>query len=212
MIKNSKRTLLTIAVSLMLGALLVHQATAQSTQMSVIPASLTVGAEGVDPPTETFIINVTLTDFTGVYTWQTKLGYDPALLNVTRVWYPDDHIFAGKTTSPVTPQIDNDLGRVLFGNSLVGTEPVIDGEHAVLCQIEMCGVGAGISNLTLYTGVGGTFLLDGNGDDMTFTINSGEVTVVPELSSVLLAVFFLATALAAIIGKAYYDKQTKRWG
>jgi hypothetical protein len=182
--------------------------------MSVTPASQTVGAEGVDPPTEPFIINITLTDFTDVYTWQARLDYDRALLNVTRAWYPDDHIFAGKSTASVTPDIDNDVGFVRYGNSLVGVEPGIDGEQAVLCQIELRGVSAGISNLTFYQGVvGGTFLLDGiSGADIAFTVNSGEVTVVPELSSMLLPVFFLVTALVAIVGKTYYGKHTKRCG
>jgi len=209
LIKNSRKTLLTIAVSLMLGALLVQQATAQSTQISVIPVDLEVGPS---PPTDPFTINITLTDFTGVYTWQTRLNYNPALLNVTGASYPSDHIFAGKTTSPVSPVIDNAVGYVLFGNSLVGDEPGINGTNVVLCQIEMRGVGAGVGNLTFHTGVGGTFLLDADGDDIAFTANSGEVTVVPELSSVLLAVFFLVTALAAVIGKTYYDKYTKRCG
>ena len=210
MIKNSRPILLTIAVSLMLGALLIHQATAQSTQMSVIPASQTVGTEGVDPPTEPFTINITLTDFAGVYTWQMRLDYNPALLNVTRAWYPDDHIFAGKATSPVAPVIDNDVGYVLYGNSLVGPEPGIDGAHAVLCQIEMRGVAAGISSLTFHEGVGGTFLMDPDGVDIAFTLNNGEVTVVPEFSSILLAILFSTTIVAAVVGRTCHGKHTRR--
>jgi len=212
LIKNSKKTLLTIAISLMLGALLVHQAAAQSTEMSVTPASLTVGAEGVDPPTEPFIINITLTNFEDVYTWQMRLNYNSTLLNVTSVWYPDDHIFAGLSTSPVTPVIDNGEGYVLYGNSLVGGVLGINGTQAVLCQIELRGVSAGISSLAFHTLVGGTFLLDSIGNDIVFTLNSGEVTVVPELSSMLLPVFFLVTALVAIVGKTYYGKHAKRCG
>jgi len=149
-----------------------------------------------------FWINITLTDFTDIYTWQMKLLYDPTLINATQARYPSDHIFAGLTTSPVSPVIDRNQGSVLYGNTMVGADPGVSGTNARLCQIEFQIIkapspGETLScELTLFRGVGGTFLLNSLGDDVSFTTQSGHyefsmvlqkpwLEIVPNTSTIL---------------------------
>ena len=128
-----------------------------------------------------FWANITLTDFTDVYTWQIKVLFDPALLNVEQAIYPSDHIFAGMTTAPASAVIDNVTGSVLFGNSLTGAVPGVSGTSARLCQIQFVimeepapGPGSFLEcDLTFFVGVGGTFLLDSNGDEITVLKDEG---------------------------------------
>lgn len=209
-LKNGKTVLFTILASMMLICVSALKVAAQGTQISVIPASQIVGEEGIEPPTDPFVINITLTDFIDVYTWQIRILFDPALLNVSSAIYPADHIFAGKTTAPAAPIINNAEGYVLFGNTLVGAVPGIDGTSAVLCQIEIRGIRAGVSSLTFRTtGAGSTFILDSEGLDITYTANNGEVTVIPELSSALLAIFFIVTIVMAVAAKTCSNKRSK---
>ena len=211
MVKNCKAVLFAIIVSIMFTGFLTQQVAANGTQISVIPANQIVGHEGVEPPTELFTVNITLTDFVDVYTWQIRLLFDPALLNVTGASYPSDHIFAGETTSPVAPNIGT--GYVLFGNSLVGDVPGKTGASAILCQIELQGIAVGISTLTFQlTGAGYTFLLNTTIDGsafIPFTVNTGTVQIIPEFSGVILAIFATVTTAAVAIGKRTFRKQSK---
>jgi len=128
-----------------------------------------------------FWANITLTDFVDVYTWQVKLLFNATLLNVVQAIYPADHIFAGMTTAPVSPVIDNVTGSVLFGNSLSGAPSGVTGASARLCQIQfkiMEEPAAGVGNfvecdLTLFVGVGGTFLIDSIGGDIPLLKDEG---------------------------------------
>ena len=128
-----------------------------------------------------FWANITLTNFTDVYTWQIKLLFDADLLNAVQAIYPADHIFAGKTTAPVSPVIDNVTGSVLFGNSLSGAPNGVNGTDARLCQIQFeimeeptPGPGNFLEcDLTFFVGTGGTFLLDSIGGDIASIKNEG---------------------------------------
>jgi hypothetical protein len=200
--KSGRAILFGIFTSLLLASFIVSQANAQGTQISVIPASQTVGEEGQPLPTDPFIINITLTDFTDVYTWQIRVLFNPTILNCTGAWYPNDHIFAGKTTAPSEPVIDNTAGSVLYGNSLVGAVPGINGTEARLCQIEFTGMAVGLSTITFKVeGTGRTFLLNSDGVEIEFTANPGEVTVIPEYSSVLLLALFLVATTVVLLNK-----------
>jgi len=116
-----------------------------------------------------FWANITLTDFTDVYTWQMRLTFNATLLHVTQAPYPADHIFAGKTTAPSVPVIDNTAGYVLSGNSLVGEVPGVSGTNARLVQVEFEIMkepdfgGSVTCNLTFFYGTGGTFYVDSTG-------------------------------------------------
>ena len=127
----------------------------------------------------TFWVNITLTEFVDVYTWQIRLLFDPTLINASQAICPLDHIFAGLVTAPVAPVIDNNVGYVLYGNSLSGAPTGINGTNARLCQIRFQIIKAPSPSetlsceLTFFRGVGGTFLLDSFGNDISFTTENG---------------------------------------
>ena len=205
--KAREAAFLGILTFIFLTGFAIGQVNARGTQLSIIPATLTVGAEGQPLPTEPFTINITLTDFEDVYTWQIRILFNPSILKCTAAWYPADHIFTGKTTAPVQPVIDNTAGSILFGNSLVGEVPGVSGSKATLCQINFTGVAVGSSQITFQlTGTGRTLLLDSNGGFIEFTANPGEVTVVPEFPSILMLTILLATSTGLLLSKKFAKK------
>lgn len=162
---------LTLIATITVGTLAtVHIVYANGTVIHVDPSSLM--DTGIEPgDTITFTINIT--GVVDLYTWQIKLFFGPDVLNCTRVFYPPDHIFAGKTTSPVAPIINNAGGSVLYGNSLVGEVPGVSGDGK-LCRIEFKVKTRGSCSLTFQlAGPGRTFLLNPVGDEMPFTVEGG---------------------------------------
>jgi hypothetical protein len=81
--------------------------------------------------------------------------------------------------NPLLLEIENDEGRVLIGNSLLGTDqPNFNGSGG-LCQIEFKAISSGSSNLTLFvdrTGFG-TCYVDPQGKPMIPVVFNGEVIV-----------------------------------
>jgi hypothetical protein len=141
-----------------------------STVIHVDPSSLV--DTGIEPG-ETIAFTINVTDVVDLYTWQTKILFDPDVINCTRAYYPTDHIFAGKTTSPVAPVINNAAGSVLYGNSLTGAVPGVSGSGK-LCVLEFMVKARGSTSLTFQiTGPGRTFLLDSYGSQITFTVEGG---------------------------------------
>ena len=124
-------------------------------------------------PGETITFTINITNVADLYTWQIRIFFNPDVLNCTGASYPVDHIFAGKTTSPVLPIIDNTGGSILYGNSLQGPIAGVSG-NGKLCQIEFSVKTRGSSNLTFLTvGAGSTFLLNSLGDDIPYTVEGG---------------------------------------
>lgn len=172
-----------LILSLVMATLAKAPVNAQSTTMHAINPDTGNNQFVFDTSTTSigykFWANITLTDFTDVYTWQIKLLYDPILINATQARYPSDHIFAGLTTSPVAPVINRDQGFVLYGNTLVGADTGVSGTSARLFQVEFQIIGAPSPGetlsceLTFFSGVGGTFLLNSLGDDISFTTENG---------------------------------------
>jgi PKD repeat protein len=131
---------------------------AQSTTIAVMPSSIINTSLG---PGTSLIINLTVADVTNLFTWQAQILFNPSILNCTNATYPADNIFAGKSTIPVTPLIDNVGGSVTFGCSLTGLG-VFNGS-GVMCQIGFNVIGRGNSTLKYSTPYGSdTFLLDTN--------------------------------------------------
>ncbi|MEM2779876.1 MAG: hypothetical protein QW791_03270 [Candidatus Bathyarchaeia archaeon] len=188
------------------------QVNASPTELSIVPASLTVGTPDQPLPTEPFTINITLTNFEDVYLWQIRIVFNPQILNCTGAWYPEDHIFAGKMTAPTEPVIDNTAGYVLWGNSLVGEVPGVSGTRATLCQINFTGVAEGISTITFQlTGTGRTFLWNSELNFIEFTANPGEVTVVPEYPNLLILTVFLITSVGLVLHKKFATKTSNKF-
>jgi len=128
--------IIVLFVVLLSALIAIHKPTAETTlttaKLSVQPQSI------VDVslhPDSTFKINCSVFNVVDLFTWQIKLLFDPLILNCTGAYYPSDHVFAGKTMVPVAPIIDNDVGYVLYGCSLMGAQPGFEG-NGTLCQIE----------------------------------------------------------------------------
>lgn len=175
-----------------------------STTVTVDPETITVGEEGVPPPTDSFKVNVTVHDVENLYGWQIKLYFDPAILNCTAAEYPADHVFAGKQFMPVNAVIKND--SVLFGATLYG-EDVFNGT-GTLCQITFIGESVGDSSLDFDANE--TYLLDFDLNDIQMTTEQGSITVIPEFPSWLITPLLIITTLvAAILRKTLrYKKAT----
>lgn len=211
--KGVRATLLGTLTIILIITLTIKQANAQTAQLSIIPDSLTIGTPETPLPIGPFTINITITDFEDVYTWQIVILFNPQILNCTAAWYPEDHIFAGKTTAPTSPEINNTAGFVLWGNSLVGAVPGVSGTRATLCQINFTGVAAGISTITFQTtGVPRTFLFDSKDPPnfIAFTTNPGEVTVIPEYSNALLVAPLLIASTGLILYKKFATKTSNK--
>jgi len=114
-----------------------------------------------------FWADIVIRNFGGIYTWQIKLLFNPDHVNV--VGYVYGNIFEGMTTAPSVPVVDNTGGSFLWGNSLVGEVPGVNGTEATLCRIQFQiksappRYGQLESQFTFYFGIGGTFLIDDTG-------------------------------------------------
>lgn len=169
MFKKAPKYLSIILMTLLvLGTLTtLNMAYANGTVVRIDPSSL-IDTDIEPGETITFTINVT--DVVDLYTWQIRTFFNPDVLNCTSASYPADHIFAGKTTTPVAPIIDNSAGSILYGNSLSGPVAGVSGAGK-LCQLAFKVKTRGSCNLTFQTvGAGSTFLLDSLGNDIPYTV------------------------------------------
>jgi hypothetical protein len=126
-----------------------------------------------------FTINVSVADVEALYTWQTILLFNSTVLSCTEAAYPTTGgIFNGKPIIPVTPEIDNSLGFVLFGASLMGLDSASG--SGVLCQITFQVLTIGESDLEFSSPYGeDTFLLDDELETISVTIQKGFFTNLP---------------------------------
>jgi len=150
---------------------------------------IAVGAPGtvvkVDPATKTveqgvtFSIDVLVVDVVDLYTWQIKLQFDPTVLQCEGATYPSDHVFAGAQFVSVTPVINNSIGFVLYGCSLMGAAPTYNGSGK-LCRIDFRGIKSGTSSLQFLGAPDkDTFLLNFDMETIPITVEGGSVTVQP---------------------------------
>jgi hypothetical protein len=126
---------------------------------------------------DTFIVNITVVDVTGLYGWQIKFSWDASLLDFVSAELPSDHVFAGKTFVIGGPIIE--AGYVYYAAQL---QPEMDSFNGTgtLCQITLkivqfvsYAVPEVSCDLT-FTNVGSdTFLLNNQGADIPFIIVHG---------------------------------------
>ena len=140
-----------------------------STIIRLVPSEMRV------PVGATFTVNVTVTNVTGMYTWQIDLFFDPTVLNCTNAWYAENHVFAGKEIVTVDPVINKMEGSLLYGCTLLGNEETFSG-NGTLCQIQFIAVSPGRTALN-FSGPVDTFLLDSNINDMPYAKVDGSVVV-----------------------------------
>ena len=138
--------------------------------LTILPQSI------IDPsisPGSTIIVNASVIDVVNLYTWQVKILYTPTVLNCIGASYPSDHVFAGKSMTPVSPTINNGEGYVIHGASLMGAETPFTG-NGTLCQIEFEVLDRGSSDINFSKPYGAkTFLIDVDWIDIPATVIDG---------------------------------------
>ncbi len=123
---------------------------------------------------DTFTIQVGIENATDMFGWQVYLHFEPEILECTNVFLPFDHVFSyGITvggalveynstefTNPLY-RINNDEGRMLAGNCLLGANQSTFNGSGILCQIEFKAIstGSSIIQLCLYSSFD-SFILD----------------------------------------------------
>jgi len=176
-----KRTISGIMLMLLLTSLSafafnIRRVVATTSTLSVKPPTI------IDPsltPDNTLIINCSVENVIDLFVWQIKLFFDPITLNCTGAWYPSDHVFVGKTFVPVVPIIDNSVGYVLYGCSLMGAVAGFEG-GGTLCQIEFDVKSIGKSGFNYSEPYGeDTYILDSNLDEISAEMENGYFSNVP---------------------------------
>jgi hypothetical protein len=174
--------------STILMATLVLQVSAQSPTINIDPSSIEVNIG--EPFTVT--INITNVEAPGIFSYELKVYYNNTLLNATAASYPSGH-FLPPPNFEVPPEIHNDQGYVVFAVTKLGDVPGSTGS-GVLATIQFTGIGVGVSSLELED----VILLDPEGDEVSFSVNNGTVTVVPEFAQLLLILIFSTLAVIAL--------------
>lgn len=206
---KAETLLFAILASMLLFSVSLTHVNALEPQMSIFDAetgnsSITISEEEYNAATP-HTVNVSVIDVTDLFAWEIRVYFDNTVVNTTTdlVWYPDDHVFAGQTTVPLEPVVEQDMvgWYVSFGSSLmVGVAFTGTG---TLCQINFTGVNPGTSDLTFSRPLGAdTILLDDTLADITFTVNDGTIEVIPEFSAfALIPLLMVLTLVAVIIAK-----------
>jgi hypothetical protein len=174
MFKKIKKALFGLLIAITLMAIItinMHQLFATpSPTLLVKPPSI------IDPtvaPGSTITINASVVDITDLTTWQVTILYNSSILNCTSAWYPTDYVFAGKSTIPVIPVIDNLHGYVQHGCTLMIGQTGFTGS-GTLCQIEFQVLDHGNTTLHFSEPYGSdTFLWDSNDELIPISIQDG---------------------------------------
>lgn len=163
----------------------------------------------VDPPTstaevgQTFSININISDVVDLYAWEFKLGWDPSILDATKVSegtflkQGGDTFFAKK--------INNTQGYVLVDCTLLGDVPGVNG-GGTLATVEFYVEVQGESILDFCN----TILINSLEQPITHKANNG-VFVIPEIPQIIILPLFMAlTMLAIIFAKKRFPRNKRR--
>jgi hypothetical protein len=124
-----------------------------------------------------FVVNVSVVNAFDLYAWQFRINYDVGFFEVTDVYYPPDYVFAEKENVVLPdPLIDNELGYVLVGASLIGSEPTFRG-NGTLASVKFVAKIPG--NWTLALDTVDSYLLDSNLNEIPCEKIDGYVVVEP---------------------------------
>lgn len=134
-------------------------------------------------PGFTFIVNVTVVDVTELQNWQIELNWGQSVLEFSNIWRPSDHVFSGSGMAMVAPPPDIGPGYVAWGCTYINYLGWTFNGTGTLCQIQLKMLSTSSPppitfNLTLTKLYDETFLLDGKGHDIQFTVEDGDYTLI----------------------------------
>lgn len=177
--KGIKRS--TSSIFLLLFAIILFSPLpALSTTLSIEPAFSTPSLASF------FDVSVTISNVTDLYAFQFDITFDPAILSATNI-KEGAFLSTGGSTFFIPGSIDNTAGAgtiTFTADALTGAVPGVTGS-GTLADISFQALASGISSINLFN----VILLDSKSTDISFTTQSGSVTVasaVPEPSTILL--------------------------
>ncbi len=135
--------------------------------LSVRPAS-----QEVSVSSSTITTTVVISDVNNLGGFEVTLVYDPSVVHVEDVTLGDFLSSTGRTVSPLSPQVDNTTGRVIFGGYSLGTQPGPSGT-GVLATVTLSPQDAGQTDLILQN----SQVVDISGSTMEVTNQNGHITV-----------------------------------
>jgi len=185
MLKNTLRKMLNLMlISIFLSAFLpfthmVADVKGQTTVVKIMPSSQTVGDpdEPLNPDALLFNITVRVENVEDLFAWQVYLTYDTNILTTKAEWidlHPDDDVFEGKTTIDPDPVVNDTVGFLQVGRSILFGSSTFNGSGA-LCTIGFSAQKPGSSTLNINNT--DTILLNSARRDISHTRENGFVTV-----------------------------------
>lgn len=142
----------------------IEEAKAQETPKSkiqIVPAELTIGQLGVSLPTPIIKVNITASNVTDLYAWQTTIIYNEEILSFENLTdlasnFPPDNIFGTITPRFLVPQVVKvDLvthrSIIKIGGMILGDVHGINGS-GLLAQLNFKGESTGATDLTFEVG------------------------------------------------------------
>jgi len=176
--------------------------------LKIVPSTLEVGEVGVEPPTDPFVVNVTVEDVENLHAWQIKVLFNSTILNCTNATLPEDNVFADWTIVESTPIINNTAGYVIYNATI--EETVGFNGSGILCQLEFIGIDLGTTDLKFSTPYGEeTFLKTPTGGLILIIdayMQKGIITVIPEFPAIAVALILVATTFIAVVIKKKLPK------
>lgn len=206
--KNTKilkvgKTLLFATLFLLISIAVIKHVNAQTTVVSVKPASVEI-----PEPNQTFTVDLNITDVTDLFAYEIMLWYKNDVLEATNVERP-----SGQILEPSDPanqfqakwETKNDFnashGRIWLSFTLLAPETGKSGS-GILARVTFNSTNAGTTPLVLnnYPGTQGPVKLASYpaGSPITHTADDGAVTVIPEFSIKMILPLLLLTSLIAI--------------
>jgi hypothetical protein len=191
---NMNRKRLALFVVIILASIIVGQARAQQATVSVVPASQTVPTVG-----SSFAVNVTVQNVEDLYGYELKLYYPNNVLNGTSVTQ-GSFLEAGGSTPlffilNFTDNYNVTYGRVWASCTLTGATSGVNGTGTLLTVTFVSTSTSGSQALHLTD----VKLANSNVTAIPFTAVDGEVTVIPELSTVLILPLLVASTIMAVV-------------
>jgi hypothetical protein len=158
---------------------------------------------------DTFKINLTVVDVIDLASWQVRVSWDPAELEFVSFVFPSDHIFA--TMNPLFAGPDSSVPGTVIGGAAARAGTFTGTGTLAMLTLRLLVVPTGLDPTPIagdidYTAFGvDTFLLDGVGVDIPFTVVNGYYKYAFAIRDV--AIINL-TSTKTIIGQGYVGNVT----